>query len=230
MDDAERLMFLAWSKRPQFRAKVDQAISVIEQALAIAPAYVACSWGKDSTVLLHLAQQVNPDIAVISFDNPDRLFFDYGRVISEYTEQYSVNLTTIKFKGDHVPDKVKMFALWNDYPMALVGVRKEESQYRSMSIVNYGLTYQFQTGTHAGTWRCYPLGYWGWKDVWAYIVAHRLPYLDAYNRQSFEHGRTTDHLSKTTNKKWHRSRLEQFAKVSPEYYFYLNNNYPEMFR
>jgi phosphoadenosine phosphosulfate reductase len=230
MDDAERLIFQAWSKRPQFRAKVDQAISVIEQALAIAPAYVACSWGKDSTVLLHLAQQVQPNIPAISFDNSDRRFFDYDRVVKEYTAQHPVNLTTIRYKGDHVPDKVKMFALWNDYPVALVGVRKEESRYRGMAIANYGLLHQFQTGTQAGTWRCYPIGYWGWKDVWAYIVSNDLPYLDAYNHQSFDRGRTTDHLSKTTERRWHRTRLEEFAKIAPEYYFYLNNNYPEMFR
>ena len=230
MDDAERLIFLAWSKRTQFRAKVEQSISTIKEALSIAPAYVACSWGKDSTVLLHLAQQVSPGIPAISFGHPDRRFFDYDSVIERYCNQNPTNLITIDIEGDHVPDKVKLTALWRDYPVSLVGVRKEESKYRSMSISKYGLLHQFQSGTQSGAWRCYPLGYWQWKDVWAYIAAHQLPYLEAYDRQSRNIGRTTDHLSKATPRRWQRTRLEHFAKVCPDYYFYLSSNYPEMFR
>lgn len=229
MDDAERLIFQAWSTRPQFRAKVDQAISVIEQALAIAPAYVACSWGKDSTVLLHLCQRIKTNIPVISFGHSDRQFFDYDAVISAYCNRYPTNLEAIDLDGDHVPDKLKSSKLWERYPMAIVGVRKEESKYRSISITRHGLIHQFKTGDRFGSWRCFPLGYWGWKDIWAYITAYDLPYLDAYNHQSWEKGRTTDHLSKATNKRWQRTRLEGFAVIAPEYYAYLRDNCPEMF-
>lgn len=229
MKESERLAFLAWSQTPKFKAKVKDAIAVIKEALAIAPAYVSCSWGKDSTVLLHLCQQVQPDIKVISFGHPDRQFFGYDAVISAYCNRYQINLETIEMEGDHVPDKIAKSKLWEQYPMAIIGVRKEESKYRSNSISKYGLIYKFGSGDRSGSLRCFPLGYWSWKDVWAYLVANDLPYLDAYNHQPWDRGRTTDHVSKTTNKDWQRTRLEGFAAIAPEYYSYLRDNYPEMF-
>lgn len=222
-------MFLGWAKRPQFRAKVEQGKATITEALAIAPAYVACSWGKDSTVLLHLAQQVQADIPVISFGHPDRDVLGYQSVIDIYCRHYNPNLETINIEGDHVPDKLIKARLWDGLPMAIVGVRKEESKARSIAITKYGLLHQFKTGQRAKSWRCFPLGYWGWKDVWAYIVTNNLPWLDAYNHQPWDRGRTTDHLTKTSNKRWQRTRAEEFAKVAPNYYHQLKNQFPEMF-
>ncbi|MFM7373139.1 MAG: hypothetical protein ACKO2Z_36235, partial [Sphaerospermopsis kisseleviana] len=60
-------MFEGWAKLPQFKKKVDQTKSIIKQALAIAPAYVAVSWGKDSVVMLHLCQQIKPDIIAVNY-------------------------------------------------------------------------------------------------------------------------------------------------------------------
>jgi 3'-phosphoadenosine 5'-phosphosulfate sulfotransferase (PAPS reductase)/FAD synthetase len=230
MDDAERLMFLGWAKRPQFQAKVDQAKASIQDALAIAPAYVACSWGKDSVALTHLCQIIAPDISVISFDHPERALLGYQPVIDAYCNQYHPNLTTIDMEGDHVPDKVKSSQLWEQYPVALVGVRKEESKARSIAVTKYGVLHQFKTGSRVGSWRCFPLAYWNWKDVWAYIVSRELPYLEAYNHQSWERGRTTDHLTKCTSKRWQRTRAEEFAHVSPDYHYYLKTQFPEMFQ
>jgi phosphoadenosine phosphosulfate reductase len=229
MDKAEQLMFLGWSRLPQFQRKVEQAKAAIRDALAIGPSYVACSWGKDSTVLLHLCQSIGSDIPVISFAHPDRKFFDYERVITAYCQAHPTNLITIDLPGDHVPDKVAATKLWEQYPMAIVGVRREESAHRAKAIARYGLIHQFQSGARAKSWRCFPLGYWGWKDVWAYIVSHDLPFLDAYNHQPLDRGRTTDHLSKATNKRWQRTRLEGFATIAPEYYSHLREQYPGMF-
>jgi 3'-phosphoadenosine 5'-phosphosulfate sulfotransferase (PAPS reductase)/FAD synthetase len=229
MDNAERLMFLGWAKRSQFKAKVEQAKATIAEALAIAPAYVACSWGKDSTVLLHLAQQVQADIPVISFGHPDRDLLGYQTVIDSYCHRYSPSIETINIEGDHVPEKLNIAQIWERYPMAIVGVRKEESKARSISVTKYGLLHQFRSGNRTKSWRCFPIGYWGWKEVWAYIVTNDLPYLDAYNRQPWDRGRTTDHLSKTSNKRWQRTRAEEFARVAPDYYHQLKSQFPEMF-
>jgi len=229
MDEQSRASFLGWTQLPRFKKRVEEAKRTINEALAIAPSYVAVSWGKDSTVLLHLCQQIDPNIKAISLGNPDRSFCGYEQVISDYCDRFPTNLETIEIEGDHVPDKLKQLRLWERYPMAIVGVRKEESQYRSMAISRYGLIYQFTNGEKEGSWRCFPLGYWGWQDVWGYIVQHDLPYLSAYDRQSWERGRTTDHLSKSTKKRWQRTRLEGLASIAPEYYQYLLKQYPEMF-
>lgn len=230
MDDAERLMFEGWAALPQFKRKVEQAKAVIQEALAIATAYVACSWGKDSIALMHLCQQAQTDIPVISFGHPDReLISNYADVEQRYCDLFAPNLITIELVGDHVPLKVQQAKIWQQYPVALVGLRKEESKNRSIVLTQYGLIHQFQTGDRSGSWRACPLGWWDWKDVWAYIVVNDLPYLSAYDRAPKDRGRTTDHLSKSAIKRWQRTRLEEFAAVSPSYYHYLRSQFPEMF-
>lgn len=219
-------MLWQWAQLPQFKRKVKKAKEVIAEALAIAPAYVGVSWGKDSTVLLHLAQQLQPDIKAISFTHPERdVISNYSEVVACYCGRFSTNLEDINIDGDHVPAKVVQSRLWERYPMALVGVRKEESKGRAISGSKYGLTHQYKTGS----WRCHPLLYWGWKDVWAYLISNDLPYLKWYESQSIERGRTTDHLSKTVDKSWQVRRLESFAISNPEYYNWLKQNHKELF-
>jgi len=230
MNKEDELMFAGWSRLSMFKRKVWQAKELIKESLSIAPAYVACSWGKDSIVLTHLCQSIQHDIPVISFSHPEReLISNYKEVESTYCDRFSPQLITISIQGDHVPVKVSETKLWKKYPVALVGLRTEESSNRSRSLRKYGLIHQFKTGNRAGTWRACPIGWWGWKDVWGYIVANKLPYLETYNQLSFSKGRTTDHLSKETNKWWQRKRLEEFAITAPGYYHYLRDNYPEMF-
>jgi len=230
MDERERQAFIAYSKLPAHRKKVEQALGVIREALSIAPACVAISWGKDSTVLLHLCQQVQPDILAVSFGHPEReLISNYSEVEKTYCERFSPNLQTILMDGDHVPAKVNKAKLWELYPMAMVGLRKEESAKRSMALVKLGLIHQFTSGERAGSWRACPIGWWTWKDVWAHINSHELPYLEIYDRLSLDRGRTTDHLSKTASKTWQQRRLAEFQTSAPEYYRYLQQNYPEMF-
>lgn len=230
MDARERESFLAYSELPQFQRKVDKALSTIREALAIGPAYVAVSWGKDSVVMLHLCQQVQPDILAISFTHPERdLISNYQEVIDSYRSQFGLKLEDICLEGNHVPKKVDQASLWNQYPLGFVGLRKEESKHRSISLVKYGLLHQYKSGNRKNSWRCCPIGWLTWRDIWAYICKFDLPYLDLYDRLPIDTGRTTDHLSKTADKAWQQRRLEQLKIVAPEYANYLKATCPEMF-
>ncbi|MGL4882440.1 MAG: hypothetical protein ACRC8K_15475, partial [Waterburya sp.] len=80
MDEAERLMLEGWAKLPRFNRKIEQANAIIRNGLEIGASYVAVSWGKDSTVLMHLSQQIQANIPVISFGHPER------ELISNYAE------------------------------------------------------------------------------------------------------------------------------------------------
>ncbi|MFQ3637878.1 MAG: phosphoadenosine phosphosulfate reductase family protein [Cyanobacteriota bacterium] len=199
MDEAERLMFEGWAKLPSFRRKVEQAKATIREALAIAPAYVAWSLGKDSTVLLHLAQQIQPDILAAfhaghwmdSYDN-------YSEVRSQYCQRFQTNLI-------EVPDDSDPFDFLNksttasafkqtipEYVVALLGLRTEESKNRRRTILNHGLIHQYKSGL----WRACPLAFWGWRDIWAYHVTYDLPYLKSYDLtdRSGAESRTTAHI------------------------------------
>jgi phosphoadenosine phosphosulfate reductase len=219
-------MLWQWAQLPQFKLKVEKAKEVIAEALAIAPAYVAVSWGKDSTGLLHLAQQVKSDIIAVSFTHREReMISNYSDVIEQYTARCPTQLIDIELEGDHVPAKVQSAKLWESYPMAIVGVRKEESKARAISGSKYGVTHQYKNGS----WRCHPLLYWNWRDVWAYLIVNDLPYLKWYESQSIERGRTTDHFSKNVDKAWQVRRLESFAASNPDYYLWLKTNHRELF-
>jgi phosphoadenosine phosphosulfate reductase len=231
MDAREREAFLAYSTLPQFKGKVECSLDVIREALAIGEAYVAVSWGKDSVVMLHLCQQVQPDILAISFTHPERsMIANYAEVIDQYRQRFGLNLQDIALHGDHVPTKVEQAKLWDAWPVGFIGLRKEECDRRSIALLKYGLLHQYQSGNRANSWRCCPVGWFGWRDIWAYICANNLPYLSIYDQIPRDRGRTTDHLSKTMGKAWQQRRFEEIKLVAPEYASYLRREHAESFQ
>lgn len=215
MERIEKEAFLAHATLPTFKRKVEKAKEIIREALAIAPAYVAVSWGKDSVVMLHLVQSICPDILAISFGHHEReMISNYAETEALYRERFRLNINTILMQGDHVPNKVKATKLWLDYPVKFVGLRMEESKDRKITLIKNGAIYQYKQGDY----RACPIFNWTSQDVWAYTFSRNLPYLKAYDLGA---NRTTDHVSKSINKRYQAQRLEEFRKVAPEYFEYL---------
>ena len=201
MDNAERLMFLGWAKRPQFQAKVDQAKASIQEALAIAPAYVACSWGKDSVVLAHLCQQVQQDILIFhyaSIESSQGIVDNYPGVIRQYRNRFTPNYQELIAEREwaNTPDTVQdriNACLGSAYRLAFVGLRAEESKPRRIALKKYGVIHQYQSGRHQGYYRACPLAWWGWKDIYAYCVQNDLPLLNRYSQCDKSLSRTNPH-------------------------------------
>ena len=196
MDEAKRLMFEGWASLPRFKKKVEQAKQIIEQALEIAPAYVAISWGKDSTVLLHLCQQINPDILAFHYGSQESqqgITSNFPEVIGNYLNQFKTNYQELigkpewAFTPDTVRDRIQS-VIDPQFKVALVGVRAEESKYRRMAVKKYGVIHQYRSDN---LWRAFPLAYWESTDIWAYLCSFDLPYLDAYEYSE----RTNPHAS-----------------------------------
>jgi phosphoadenosine phosphosulfate reductase len=230
MELEEKLMFEGWANLPQFKKKVDQAKSIIKQALEIAPAYVAVSWGKDSVVMLHLCQQVQPDIvAIFLTDSEQENFGNYSDVIKQYLDKYQTNYLELDLIGDRIPHKFEAAELWKTYPVAFQGLRLEEGGKRKFSLNKYGHTYQLANGSY----RVCPLIYWGWKDIWAYIVINNLPYLDVYDHSinsDRSKSRSCNLLAKEqgNTKAVETGRIARLRLLNPEYYNYLQENYPHL--
>ena len=226
-----KLMFSGWAKLPKYKEKLARSRLIIQEALTIDKAYVAISWGKDSTVLLHLAQQYQPDILAAYHAHVERdMIANYSETIDKYISRFPTNLMVLE--TDQADGNIGVaMNIHKEYPVCFLGLRAEESINRRRSIKQYGLIHRYGSGDLAGSWRVCPLAWWGWKDIWAYIVTHDLPYLNTYDKVDFasHESRTTCHISKSTNKQRQATRLESFKNLSPEYYNYLRNNYPEMF-
>ena len=220
MDEAERLMFQAWASMPPYRRKVAQAQSIIKEAIAIAPAYVACSWGKDSLVLAHLASTLVPNLLICHVTGPNA---DLLNNYSEVSATFCQLCPTVEYRvlgGDGRPSWEVFAAHADELPaMALLGLRAEEATYRRRSLRKYGPIHQYKTGG----WRACPLAWWGWKDVWAYIVANDLTYLRSYDHPGEESRALSRTSSITTRRGEQFGRMERMKRVSPEYYDWWKN-------
>lgn len=231
MNDSEKLMVEAYSKLPAFKKRISKALDVIELGLKKGNSYVAVSWGKDSVVLLHLVQSLQPDIKAIYHAHIERdLISNYSETIGRYLAKFPTNLT-IHETWDASGNIARNLDVYREYPVCFLGLRAEESVNRKRSMRNFGLIHQYSSGFLSGTYRICPLGWWSWIDVWAYIFTYDLPYLDAYNYVSINsvNSRTTCHISKSTKNMTQATRLEDMKKNNFSYYNYLRENYPEMF-
>lgn len=232
MDEAERLMFEGWATLPQYKQKVISALQIINTALELGEAYVAVSWGKDSATLLHLAQSLKSDILAIHWRTPQQeLLHDYNRVIQEYCDRFPINYQEIDIPLETtIPTGVRQSRIWEQYPVALIGVRAEENpRLRGNSLRRYGAIHQLKQGYH----RVWPLGWWSYRDVWAYVVSNDLPYLSSYDHPDSG----TRERSRTTNvmpfvgggsKSQRLGRIAQIRATAPEAYAFLREFYPEI--
>lgn len=225
MDERERLAFLGWASTPKFKAKVNRAIAVIEKALAIAPAYVACSWGKDSVVLLHLCQRVKKDIPIIYWPTPYQDLIDnFSEVRDSYLERYQSSYREMPYQETKKNTRQQSIesGLSQLYPLVFIGLRADESINRKRTLKK-GLIRQYKSGTY----RACPIGFWNYQDIWAYIIQQNLPYLSGYDKieKGSPKSRSTSHISKSNNMSYQVERWEYLKKHSPEFVKFIEANY-----
>ncbi len=88
------------------KEKIEHAQKLVEEAVRNYPRVaVACSFGKDSMVVVHLAREVKPDIPIFSVmtQYKPRETFDYLRKMNE-----RMNLgTTVYMVADSIPEVLK---------------------------------------------------------------------------------------------------------------------------
>jgi len=235
--EQEKQYFKDYAKLSGFKTKVEKAKETIKTALAIDKAYIGISWGKDSIVLLHLCQQIQPDILAICYSSIEQEYVaNYAETISRYCKTFTPNYLDIKAKegnaetNDTVKDRISAVI---DYPVAFVGLRAEESKPRFITLKKYGLIHQYTSGKYKGQYRIAPLAWWTWQDIWAYIFSNDLPYLDLYDKIDRQWGRTTAHAkyfySSNKDTRWQKTSLETMKAVNPVLYNYLIYNVPEAF-
>jgi 3'-phosphoadenosine 5'-phosphosulfate sulfotransferase (PAPS reductase)/FAD synthetase len=158
--------------------------------------YVACSFGKDSSVMLHLVLEIKPDIQIKMLGKKETyLIDDYETVINWWENKYNCKVERIFYKGWLEGGTQKgiaknMKAEEND--SFFVGIRREESVARRITLINNGKFYKMKDGKV----RIAPLSMWTVNDVAAYMISNNLPILKAYQREGFEARTTTNIPSK----------------------------------
>lgn len=186
MTPVERAGFLAHSLTARYERAVRQAGEIIAEALRdLPPAFVACSWGKDSVVMLHLIQRQAPNVPVVHVgDRHEDWLSNYSGVRDAYRARWPIadyhHLET-EIGGASVTAAVNGTDLPERYSTRFLGLRLEENGGRLYALRRYGAIHQYVTGEQAGQWRVCPLIDWTWMDVWAYTAVHELPHLAAYD-------------------------------------------------
>lgn len=210
MKPIDRARYLADYARP----RMERLIGAAAQLIAAHPDYaVSTSWGKDSVVLLHLAAQVLPGLRVLNarYPNPAERFADMDRVRDRVLAREDMQGATYRevatpgewemyeragggFAQAETPAQREAARWWKDKFTAhmgaaqaelgcngaFLGLRAEESHARRMNILVRGDDYARADDTAI----CLPLARWSGADVWAYLVAHGLPWLRIYDEGS----------------------------------------------
>lgn len=177
MDEKWRKTFLAWAETDDHQRVIEQAQKVIRQALSQSKPYLAFSGGKDSTVMLHLVLQFQPDIYV--YHRYDRAGLEkYEKEVQDIAKHLGANIHTFDYWQDGRPFEGDISKELQDmgYNAAFIGIRAEESKWRARRIKNSIFLVE-------GFREWFPLAQWRFLDVWAYIVKHNIPYCSIYDER-----------------------------------------------
>jgi phosphoadenosine phosphosulfate reductase len=195
---------------------------------------VACSFGKDSLVVLNLVRKKYPDIWVVfcntGVEYPETLAFrdemlskgdlNYLEVIPptdfwEISKKYG--LPNIRLDaGTRVP---KCCLLLKDKPameayeflgseLVFTGLTSAESHSRTMFFKRCGEYYFAKT---QNLWKCHPIMSWTEEDVWSYIRENHLSYNSFYDKHP---GHRVGCMPCTSYRSW----MKRMAEATPGMY------------
>lgn len=173
----------------QYKRLVEKTDLFIKDCLSkVKNPYVACSFGKDSSVMLHLVLKNNPKIKVrfIRWKFETEFIDNFDEIISKWG---NINLDQIEFSRDSLADKRKDRYKTEGYDSYFIGLRKGESFARRVTLKKHGKFFK----NKAGMIRISPIADWTEQDIAAYMFSNNLPVLSTYLKQGIK-SRTTSRI------------------------------------
>jgi len=167
-----------WSKRTEYVDLLNITREKLSEEISRGNAMVSYSGGKDSTVMLHLASEIDKNIVVFHWDYGIFMPRDIEKNILDNLEWFGLDRVIIGRRGSNDKSKVVGYSEFfscirdimveYDIKTPLVGLRSEESGRRRRRIAR-------------GDSNVYPISEWKWLDVWTYIFQNKLPYPSIYD-------------------------------------------------
>ena len=172
-------LFITHTKISDYKRKVAETRKELEKLFTFyhKPS-VSVSGGKDSLVLLHLAQKIKSDILVWHWDYgifmPRHLEKEVQTILTTsfnlkigknlfIDRRYSKNQdSTIGYKAFF--SALKKHITQHSIDLCLIGLRREESNKRKIRARKLLEKSSFEKVTNA-----FPIREWTWLDIWAYI-------------------------------------------------------------
>ncbi|MBC7364522.1 MAG: phosphoadenosine phosphosulfate reductase family protein [Candidatus Aminicenantes bacterium] len=195
--------------RKHIDLKIKSATDLIKRVLANHEnPVVACSFGKNSMVVLHMVRQFNPEVCVL-FNNtlmeyPDT--YKFKKIISRkwnlnlietrplktfwwVVENYGFPLFSRKGHKDASKNccrylkeyPIKKVLRQHKFDLYFTGLSRHESRLREFSAKKYGNYFYSRTFKH---WKCHPIQDWTKEDIWAYHEIYNIPYNSLYDKKA----------------------------------------------
>ena len=191
------------------KKKVEKALELIrEQAEKHDKPVVACSWGKDSLVVLHLVNRIIDDFDVL-WNNTKVHYPSVYNVKDQLQDEWGLNIVEKQakksfweivdeygFPGVNSSDRsdkansaccywikkkpTKEAIKENNWDLYFDGLTAYESDRRWLNINDYGLAHYHKS---FGLQKVHPIGFWTVDEVWDYIEKHDIPYPDVYDNE-----------------------------------------------
>ena len=202
-----------------FRSRAEESLRLLMDLPKLGPCLVSTSWGKDSTVLAHLALEAWGSVDLFHVEYLDALPGDepvkaaaladprvtyhevpprpLAEVVSWFQRVGLPHDRDSAAQADVVAEaKRGPAATWaadHGFAVTVLGLRAEENQRtRGVSLRTRGPVYRLKSGM----WHANPLAWWTGRDVWAYIFSRDL----AYNQRVYDaetHGLTRERIRST---------------------------------
>ena len=156
--------------------------------------YVACSFQKETSVMMDIALQVAPDVRFFTLDT-GVLFPETYATWQRFEEHHGVRVDS--YQGISLARQAELDGdrLWARDPDACCGIRKVAPLTEALADVDAWITgvRREQSPTRAGAekvhwderhgvWKANPLADWSERDVWDYIEERDLPYNELHAR------------------------------------------------
>ncbi len=188
---------LLYARLNSYKALVAKTEGFIRWSLArMQNPYVACSFGKDSSVMLHLILKQKPDIPVVFASHPETRILDNYEKVIQYWLKHGINYHEVFCEGGLIKvkhDQRNRMAAWSDqWDAFFVGIRSQESFGRRISLKKYGMFHRLTSGKI----KVSPLADWKTEDIAAYTAFHNLPLLSKYQFEGIS-ARTTSGIPRT---------------------------------
>src|SRR5690606_13424265 len=185
----------AYSKLKAYQNLVIRTHEFIGRTLKLVKKpYVACSFGKDSSVMLDMVLKHDHNILVRFASHPETRLLDNYKQVIDWWRARGINYEEVYCEGRLVKVKHHQRNMLSagDFDGFFVGIRAEESFGRRVSLRKHSPYHRLPDGMV----KISPLAWWTTRDIAAYIVTNNLPVLSKYILEGFD-SRTTSGIPRT---------------------------------